>query len=400
MEFYNTNIQIDKKVIDDVFKQIRANTKMLVFGLGHDSKMWYEGTNKNTYFVEDKEEYINLNKPTIPADHIIKYTYNTVVPTSSNLTDAELGIFTIPEQLQKEGPFDIIIIDGPEGWAGRPGRLIPFYWSSKPETIIYADDSVRAFEDLCIKRFFNKNVKEVFEERNKCTKIYMSHKQMRQSNSIGLAIPSSYKHLQKVIQLLPSLEQQTRRPDEVVVSMSSCPEHFQLDINPLSFPVKVLTTSEKQTAGKNRNLAASHLTTDSISFFDADDVMHPQRFQALEEAFNKGAGADIVLHNYNRFDIPVYKAFEHYQFFDMTANKLVRAPSLCAKMSTDFRIPLHQSQVTVRRWVMEKVKFSEEPRSGTDALFCGAVCALPGIISQYIANPLSHYYPSNTFGIN
>jgi hypothetical protein len=219
--------------------------------------------------------------------------------------------------------------------------------------------------------------------------------------SIGLAIPSSYKHLHKVIQLLQSLEQQTRRPDEVVVSMSSCPEDkegFQPDLNPFSFPLKILTTSAKQTAGKNRNIAASHLTTDIISFFDADDVIHPQRFQALEEAFNKGA--DIVLHNYNRFDIPVYKAFENYKFFDMTANKLVRAPSLCAKMSTDFRIPLHQSQVTVRRWVMEKVKFSEEPRSGTDALFCGEVCALPGITSQYIANPLSHYYPSNTFGIN
>lgn len=35
---------------------------MLVFGLGYDSKMWYEGTNKNTYFVENNEKYIELNK--------------------------------------------------------------------------------------------------------------------------------------------------------------------------------------------------------------------------------------------------------------------------------------------------------------------------------------------------
>ena len=33
---------------------------MLVFGLGYDSKMWYNG-NKNTYFIESNDEYISLN---------------------------------------------------------------------------------------------------------------------------------------------------------------------------------------------------------------------------------------------------------------------------------------------------------------------------------------------------
>lgn len=215
---------------------------------------------------------------------------------------------------------------------------------------------------------------------------------------IGLAIPSSYNHIYKVIQLLQSLEEQIRKPDEVVVSMSGCPQDFKFDLNPFSFPVKFITTSAKQTAGKNRNIAASHLSTEIISFFDADDLMHPQRFQALEEAFTKGA--DFVLHNYIGFNKPVYKEFKYYSFIDTTANKLVKAKSGCAKMSNDWRIPLHQSQVTVRRWVLDKVKFIEEPRNGTDAIFCGAICELPNITSQYIGNPLSHYYPSNTFGIN
>lgn len=43
MNFYNSNIQLDKKVINDVFSNITPDTKMLVFGLGYDSKMWYEG---------------------------------------------------------------------------------------------------------------------------------------------------------------------------------------------------------------------------------------------------------------------------------------------------------------------------------------------------------------------
>lgn len=52
MEYYNDKIQLDKLVIKDVFDNIKPNTKMLVFGLGFDSKMWCEGTNKNTFFIK------------------------------------------------------------------------------------------------------------------------------------------------------------------------------------------------------------------------------------------------------------------------------------------------------------------------------------------------------------
>ena len=75
MEYYNSKIQIHKNVIQDVFTHIKPDTKMLGFGLGYDSKMWYEGNNKNTYFVENKDEYINLNKNDIPLNNIIKYNY-------------------------------------------------------------------------------------------------------------------------------------------------------------------------------------------------------------------------------------------------------------------------------------------------------------------------------------
>ena len=76
MNFYNSQIQIDKKVINDVFSNFNNDTKMLVFGLGYDSKMWYEGNNKNTYFVENKKEYIDLNLNDIPLNNIIEYKYN------------------------------------------------------------------------------------------------------------------------------------------------------------------------------------------------------------------------------------------------------------------------------------------------------------------------------------
>jgi hypothetical protein len=175
MEFYNSNIQLDKKVIDDVFSNFRNNTKMLVFGLGYDSKMWYEGNNKNTYFVENKQEYIDLNINDISMENIIKYEYETLVETSLYLEDNNIAKYKVNERLQQLAPFDIIIIDGPEGYNNKkPGRLIPCYWStllSKKGTIIYVDDASRTLENYCIHKYFSEKEITYFIERDKCAKI-------------------------------------------------------------------------------------------------------------------------------------------------------------------------------------------------------------------------------------
>ena len=107
MNFYNSQIQIDKKVINDVFSNFNNNTKMLVFGLGYDSKMWYEGNNKNTYFVENKKEYIDLNLNDIPINNIIEYEYNITCEKSFNLTDEEINKFEVIEKLKNLAPFDL-----------------------------------------------------------------------------------------------------------------------------------------------------------------------------------------------------------------------------------------------------------------------------------------------------
>jgi len=175
MEFYNSKIQLDKRVIHDVFSNFKTNTKLLVFGLGYDSKMWYEGNNRNTYFVENKQEYIDLNKNDIPMDNIIKYNYDTLLEKSLNLTDNEIMKYEVNNKLKSLAPFDIIIVDGPEGYCNTtPGRLIPCYWStllSKKGTIIYIDDATRKLENYCINKFFSNKEKEYFTERLGCVKI-------------------------------------------------------------------------------------------------------------------------------------------------------------------------------------------------------------------------------------
>ena len=137
--------------------------------------MWYNG-NKNTYFIENNDKYINLNINDIPKSNIIKYEYENInVKSSFKMSDDDIHKYIIPEQIKNLGLFDIIIIDGPEGnYKKKPGRLIPYYWStllSKKGTIIYGDDSSRKLENYCINKFFKDKEKILFKERKGCTKI-------------------------------------------------------------------------------------------------------------------------------------------------------------------------------------------------------------------------------------
>ena len=102
MEYYNSNIQLDKDVITDIFREMQGNKKILVFGLGYDSQMWYNGNQRNTFFVENNDKYIQMNITEIPANHIIKYNYTTTCETCMTLTDSEIEQFVIPQQLSRE----------------------------------------------------------------------------------------------------------------------------------------------------------------------------------------------------------------------------------------------------------------------------------------------------------
>ena len=177
MFHYNTNIQLKKVIIEDVFKNITPSTKMLVFGLGYDSKMWYEGTNHNTYFVENIKKFIDLNKNDIPQSHIIEFDYKTTCEKSQLMTQEEINSFEMPSSLLSLGPFDIIIIDGPEGYdLKKPGRILPAYWStllSKSGSIIYFDDTDRPLEIYCLAKYYSGKEKIVIPEGGYCTKIFI-----------------------------------------------------------------------------------------------------------------------------------------------------------------------------------------------------------------------------------
>jgi len=209
---------------------------------------------------------------------------------------------------------------------------------------------------------------------------------------IGVAIPCFIKHIDRCYELLDSINNQIRLPDQVVVSCSSSKATDFVQKN-YKFPLVVITTEERKNAAQNRNIAASRLDTDIITFFDADDRMHPQRLQAIEKAFEQTA--DIVLHSYF-LDKECEQEFPVITEFSLRKNVLSKCASGCIKY--DYVQRIHHGQVSVTCSIFKQIQFPEELMYETreDCVFCSRVFSLPNIQTCYIAHPLSKYSASNT----
>ena len=220
-----------------------------------------------------------------------------------------------------------------------------------------------------------------------------------QGKTIGVAIPCYIKHIPKLLQLLDSIENQTRKPDVVSISCSSTKEEDFPKLRGYGFAVLVTTTPERRNAGQNRNVAARRLDTDLISFFDADDHMHPQRIEGLMIAFSEPC--DIVLHSFFE-EKDALTPYPKIDKFTILRDELKQCSSGCIVLNTRVHhivnspAHIHHAQVTVAREIFEESPFSEEKDHEVkdDCVFCHRIFSLPGVQTAYLAHPLSKYIPS------
>jgi len=108
------------------------------------------------------------------------------------------------------------------------------------------------------------------------------------------------------------LREQTLTPDEVVISLSeTTPGEAAALAQELSLlfgaspgqklappKLRVLPAAAKQTHAENNNIAAEACGSDIITWFDADDRMHPRRIELVEAAFRL-FGVQMVLHSHH-----------------------------------------------------------------------------------------------------
>jgi glycosyltransferase involved in cell wall biosynthesis len=213
-------------------------------------------------------------------------------------------------------------------------------------------------------------------------------------SSIGVAIPCYKFHIPSLKRCLDSIEAQTVKPQEVIVACSSCKSSdIPFSSYNYSFTLRVLPRPERRNAAENRNYAASFLTTDIITFFDADDEMHPQRLEAITKAFQQHPSLDIVLHSFLEGE-ENNKPYEIHTSFDFKPQSLQKSPTGCAVYKPNWGARIHHSQVSVSRFIYGRVQFKEDPGNERreDAIFCGDILGMDNCQNVYIATPLSKYY--------
>jgi hypothetical protein len=141
---------------------------------------------------------------------------------------------------------------------------------------------------------------------------------------------------------------------------------------------------------------------DYLSFFDADDVPHPERLAAIVQAFGSEAGRaapEIVMHAYidtGAQPMAIHEAFErNYGSWTIERGVLAKAPSGCVVYRASPDVYPHHSQVSIRAgiWVAgARFPETEAAERREDALFCGAVVGSVGpAATAFIADPMSKY---------
>jgi glycosyltransferase involved in cell wall biosynthesis len=219
--------------------------------------------------------------------------------------------------------------------------------------------------------------------------------------TVGVAICCYNGHLPKLKRLFDSIERQTRQPDDVVVSCSSTTlQEVTYRRDMYTFPFRILIHAERKSAAENRNYAAGQLQTDVVSFFDADDIMHPQRLAIIADAFDAHPSLCLFLHN---TEFGTSMEFPRYPTVYLYMNQLGQ----CEWGSTVLKVPLNEAHianghVSVRRRVIQEgIAYPEGAhfRGREDTVFTTEIIRRWPNQTAYCRNVLSRYEPSGTGGM-
>ena len=132
--------------------------------------------------------------------------------------------------------------------------------------------------------------------------------------SVCIAVPCVPRHLPSLRLVLHDIRNQSLLPNEVVVSLSQSSEEdgraleqelkrefFDGDVKgngQQHWPrLRIVASAEARSHSENNNRAASFCESDIVSWFDADDRMHPRRTEMVELAFRR-LGSAAVLHGH------------------------------------------------------------------------------------------------------
>lgn len=179
----------------------------------------------------------------------------------------------------------------------------------------------------------------------------------KQKMTTSVIVPCVARHFLWVSGLLESYENQTVKPDEVVISLSEVEKLNPKEINDIeaglwSFKLKVIRNKGVVIDGDNRTIAMDNSSGDVLIFSDADDVPHPQRVEISKFIF-ENYEIDHILHSMcNRYDFKRDIKMNDLEFLKF--KKYDEVWNYCEKT----RIPLTTGSPCFLRKIGERVKWT------------------------------------------
>lgn len=212
--------------------------------------------------------------------------------------------------------------------------------------------------------------------------------------TFGIAIPTYKNHLGFLVRLLDSIENSTEKPDVVSVSISSV-NLFELE-KEYSFKLILTITPEYKNPSQNRNIAASKLNTDIISFIDGDDISQKKRVEFIKTVFKNEPTVMAVVHNFEYINPGNLESINDSNFeldydvdFLNTINQETLFP-LHNNVGGDYNY--QNAHVSVRKEIFEKFKYDEDENKKyyEDSLY-NRILVKNNILITRIKNKLSYY---------
>jgi len=216
-----------------------------------------------------------------------------------------------------------------------------------------------------------------------------------------------------LVRLLSSVKMQFLKPKEVVVALSGVSElhakEIRRELSLQAAPVRLIltTVSVARSPGQNRNRAMKYASGDVITFFDADDVMHPRRISVISEAFAVNPALKLVLHGLTSPKRPWRQVVTYDSIRKWGGGKLCemeRHTRILGQewMSSKYlQFDITHGHSSIHRTVAEKYKFTDA-MTGEDCKFVRSVlwdlCASPNRrhSSLLFDFPFSQYTPRET----
>jgi glycosyltransferase involved in cell wall biosynthesis len=172
---------------------------------------------------------------------------------------------------------------------------------------------------------------------------------------------------------LNHFKNQTRAPDEIIVSSSDLPnppnkaygyKYDELIINNILVPIKFVNRTRRGLHGFPRNQGADNCSNDFIMFFDVDDYPHPQKIETTKHLLDTYS-PDAIVHNYTLDNTDFIQSDTHVGF--RVTEKDRGSTNLISKDG------IHHGHLTIRPEIVRKIRYNENRTLGEDGEFCQAV---------------------------